>query len=299
MRRGNWKVVVAVLLVLGLGCWIWWNSKIGKEQKKSLSDNLKPTISVTSVNVNNIDDDKVSMTTKVVLKNPLPVEIKTDRLDYVVMIDSVKVIEEAYNKPITIRSSDSTTITLPMNLRIKPMNALLKRFDRNDTDSAQYILKAKMQVDVPIAGERKFDLNLDKRLPAVRLFKIKPQSVEVDKLGLKESSLDMVINIENPGVVPMKFADGSYSVTLDNDEAIEGRLEKTVVLPAKGSDDVAMHVDIKTGKAAKLAWKALFDKDGTPFKVDFKCKVISENEAFNNSNMAFKIQGTLDDLKKK
>ncbi len=154
-----------------------------------------PELSVASLNITDIDQDKISATSNVILRNNLPVEVKTNRLDYVIYIDSAKVIEDSYSKPITIRSSDTTAIRLPMEIMFREMTAVLKRFENKNIDSADYSMKATFQVDVPVAGERNFTMNFSKRLPALRLLKAKMRNIDIGKVGLKESSLDMIIDV--------------------------------------------------------------------------------------------------------
>jgi hypothetical protein len=58
-----------------------------------------------------------------------------------------------------------------------------------------------------------------------------------------------------------------------------------------------IHELSKTKQVGRMMWKTLFDKDETPFAVDFKCKLVSDNEMFNNSKIAMRTNGKLSDLK--
>jgi len=295
-RSGRkWIIALAIVALLFVGFWLWWrapHSAIRQEAQQ-----LKPQLSIASLNITDIDEDKISATSNIILRNNLPVEVKTKRLDYVIYIDSAKVIEDSYSKPITIHSSDTTAIRLPMEIMFRKMTAVLKRFENKNIDSADYTMKATFQVDVPIAGERNFTMNFSKRLPALRLLKAKMGDIDISKLGLQESSVDMTMNVQNPNAFPIKMKDGKYKFSLDNDQNImEGVMQKVVDIPAHGSAPVAMHVDMKTMKIPKLGWKMLFDKKDTHFKLNFSSKLMSENGMLNNSNMAFNMSGTLLEL---
>jgi len=296
MRRRKWLIALVIVALIIIGFWLWWrapHSAIKQEAEK-----LKPELKVASMNITDIDADKISATSKVIISSNLPLEVKTNRLDYVIYIDSAKVIEDSYTKPITIRSGDSTAINLPMEIMYKKITAVLKRFENEGVDSADYSMKATFQVDVPIAGERNFTMNFSKRLPALRLLKAKMGDIDIGKFGFKETDLNMVVNVTNPNVFPINMKDGKYKFSIDNDENVmEGVMEKVVSIPAHGTEPVAMHVDMKTMKVPKLGWKMLFDKKDTRFKMNFSCKLMSENGMLNNSNMAFNMSGTLDELK--
>lgn len=147
-------------------------------------------------------------------------------------------------------------------------------------------------------GERKFSMEFTKRLPVFRPPKLETEDVDVDSLGFDESKIDLVTQVANLNLFALKLKDGKYAFTVDNDIVMEGSLEKIIDIPAKGSSPVYMHLDLKTAKMGKFLWKMLFDKTGTPFKVNFRCKMLTDNNMLKNSNMVFNITGTLDELKK-
>lgn len=291
----KWLIALAIVAFLVAGFWLWWRAPHSAIKKEA--QHLKPGLSVASFDITDIDEDKISATSKVTLTNNLPIEVKTNRLDYVIYIDSAKVIEDSYSKPITIRSSDTAVIRLPMEIMFKKMGAVLKKFDDKKIDSADYTVKATFAVDVPIAGERNFTMNFSKKLPALRLLKPSLGNIDIGKFGLKESSLNMTLNIQNPNAFPIKMKDGKYAISIDNDKnVVEGAIA-TVNIPAHGTAPVIMQADIKTMKMPKLGWKILFDEKDTNFKLNFSSRLMSDNGMLNNSKMAFNMNGTLDELK--
>ena len=77
---------------------------------------------------------------------------------------------------------------------------------------------------------------------------------------------------------------------------IKGVLEKTVDIPARGSETISIQTDIKEVKMFKTGWDFIIDKKDTRYKSTFSCKLISDNNALNNSNMNMTIEGTLDEI---
>ncbi len=296
MRTRYWIIIIAVIALIAVALWFW---RSDSSPVKTASARFTPKLKVAFMNITDINSQRISILSKAVINNPLPVEVKTSRLDYEIFIDSLKVIKSSYDKPIVIKSSGDTEVELPLDILKKDMTAILKHFDDVKEDSADYTIKATIQVDVPIAGEKNFDVNMTKRLPAIRLPKLSAAKVDLDKLGLKQTSLGMSVLIENPNAFPIKIQDGRYAVTIDNSTPIKGNLEKIVNIPARGSERVSMQLDLKTGQVADAAWKFLFDKKNTTYKVDFTCKLISDNSFFTNSNLAMNAEGTLEDLKNK
>src|SRR5437763_16205974 len=96
----KWGIGLSVLLILVLGFIFWWRSPSSRSAKKNVVSHLAPRIGVTSMNITDIDKDRIKIKTKVSLKNPLPVNISAKGLTYQIYIDSEKVIQNDYSKPI-------------------------------------------------------------------------------------------------------------------------------------------------------------------------------------------------------
>ena len=296
--KKTWIVIIILVLLVGGGLW-WWNSRApsGKKQGKAVVEKLTPKVNVVNVSITHLDAEKIKGICTVKLDNPLPVAVTIEGLDYEVRIDSQRVVKDTYSVPIMVQSAGSSSVQIPMEIKAKPLSRLLKYYDDKNLDSATYGFKATARVKVPIAGKKSFAFNMNKKLPAIRLLKIKPGKIDIDKLGLKNTSMAMVVHVYNPGLIPMKLKDGKYGVTIAEDVRMDGVMEKIINIPAKGSQDVTVTLNMKTGKIGKLAWKALFDKKDTPFKINFSCKLIADNAIIKNSSMVFTVKGTLDELK--
>ncbi|MDD5461055.1 MAG: LEA type 2 family protein [Methylococcales bacterium] len=279
------------VLMLGYG---WWKFK----KTDSGEINLQPSLKVAAISNLDVGEEKVKMTSKIILSNPLPIHIKTDRLDYSVFIDSIKIVESSYNKPIRIYSLKDTTIEIPIDILKEPLARLLKYLEKNNKETAEYTVKADIKVDIPVIGEKKFFMEFSKRLPAFRPPKLEIEDVDVDSLGFDESKIDLVAQVANPNIFALKLKDGKYGFTVDNDIVMEGSLEKIIDIPAKSSSPVSIHLDLKTVKMGKFLWKMLFDKTGTPFNLKFRCKLLTDKDVLTNSHITFNIRGTLDKLKK-
>lgn len=296
MRRSYWIIIIIIFLaVLITTIWWWRRTQSGAAAGDTL--HLKPRIGLASFNITDIDRDRVKLDSKIVLHNPLPIALSTNRIDYDIFIDSIRIIQSTYDKPLSIKPGDSSVLEIPMEIMAGPLARVLTYFTKNQIDSADYSIKGKFLVDVPIAGERAVKVDFTKRLPAVKLLTAKAGKINVDKLGLKESRLDMVMEISNPNRFPVKIKDGKYKVTIDEKMKIDGALQNIVNIPPNGQQDVSMHLDIKTSSIGKLAWKMLFEKEDTRFQLHFKGKLIADNKAIDNSNMAFNMNGTLAELK--
>jgi LEA14-like dessication related protein len=290
----KYSLVLIVLIAVSLLGYGWWKFK----KTDSGAVNLQPSLKVAAIGDLDIGEEKAKMTSKIILSNPLPITIKTRQLDYSVFIDSIKVVQSSYDKPIRIYSLKDTTIEIPIEILKEPLARLIKYLEKNNKKTARYTVKAAIKVAIPVIGEKKFFMEFSKTLPAFRPPKLDIEDVDVNSLGFDESKIDLVARIANPNIFALKLKDGKYGFTVDKDIVMEGSLEKIIDIPPESSSPVSIHLDLKTVKMGKFIWKMLFDKTGTPFNFKFRCKLLTDKDVLKNSRITFNIRGTLDELKK-
>lgn len=224
-------------------------------------------------------------------------EINTHRLDFEIYIDSIKVIEAVYNKPIRIRPSNRTVIEMPMEILAESLTSVLKYFEENEIDSTSYSMESAFQVDVPIAGKKNFTIDVSKRLPALRLLKMQIEKADFNVFKPKKEGIDMIVRVTNPNLFPVEMKEGTFLFVTEDDLEMEGMLERIVDIPAQGSEDISVHVAVKENNILKVGWDILADKKDTRFTFAFNSKVSSENKMLDYSNMTMNVHGTLDELK--
>jgi LEA14-like dessication related protein len=157
-------------------------------------------------------------------------------------------------------------------------------------------LKARFAVDVPVAGNRNFSMDISKRLPTIQAPKVKVKNVDLNALRVKKEGVDMILEIRNLNGFPLKLRDASYAFAVEDDMELTGRLEKDVNIPAHSTENVSLHATVKEAKVLKVGWKLLTNKDDTHFTYKFRCKLASQNGILANSAMNTTIRGTLGEL---
>lgn len=293
-RNQLWIPVVIVLILAGLCTGIWYYFAKSPDKEAHI-ENLIPHVSMSRITITDIDGETIKFKANVVLANTFPVKLNTRRIQYQVYIDTAMIARSSYNDPIIINSNDSMRMDLPMEASVKRTLTILDELKKQQKDSADYRVKAQIYIDVPVSGERQFDVDLKKRLPAFWLPELKLADTDIKKLGLKESGIDLEFVVSNPNNFELKLKDSHLSVNIDETIDLEGTLED-LNLPAKGNQTVSVHLTIKTNKLGKAAWKLLFDKTHTRFYVVFKGKANADNHILNNTNLLVTARGTVAEM---
>lgn len=295
MKKRTWLVLLVLLLTAVGAVTVWWQ-RGGKKQLTEKVKDLTPSVTLLGMNIEHIDRENIRMLCRIRLGNPLPVDFKADSLQYQVFADSALVIKSTYTKPQSVKAKDTQVLDIPVEIKSSTLKRLIEQFDRKKTDSADYTVRAQFRTQVPLAGKRRFDVSLSKRLPAIRKIKAEPGKIRVRKPGLKDARIGMTVRVTNDNSFPINIVDGSYTMTVDRDLQLQGTLQPQVHIPARGTADVAMNMDIGTAKVPALGWKMLFRKKQTEWSMHFKGKLRSEMSMLDKTQLDMKMQGTLDDL---
>ena len=294
MRRSkNWLWAFAAVALALLILFIWQKDIFLNYGKKGGS---KPHISVKEIRVHDIGDDRIAMTARVMVSNPLLIQLNADSLVYALYIDSVPVMESRFVKRVSIKSLDSTMIVLPLDVDRSRLNTVFARFERNDSDSADYVLKTKLYLDVPVAGNKTFEKNETRRGPAFRPLKVKTNHRKIEKFGLKHSEVSVSLILENPNAFEIGVKDVDYDLTVGQDLHMRGDLHKTTLIGPRSTISLPLEMDVHTKNITRLAWQVLFEKSHTPFEIQLKCKIATDNDVFKDTRLNVKRSGRLDDL---
>lgn len=301
MKRG-W-IIVGLLLLLGFAGAFIWHNRLKTEaasEKGAYDGTLKPRLEISTLEVNDIDDEQIQLTVKLLIDNPLPVGFKANRLRYTVYMAKTPIIEEEYAKPIQIEPGDSTLVVLPMRLLMDKLKTVLNTLHEKGVDSTTYGIRAAFDLDVPILGERTFTQTLEEKRPTYYIPRLKIEDIDFGKVGLKQTEIAAKVSIENRNKYPYNFTDTRYTVSIDGKEIAEGAQPEPIFIKKQATTPVVFPVMVKPGQTLGLLPKMLFDKKNTPFVVKFHCKIIDKegNLAFKNSQFNTVIRGTLADFKR-
>ncbi len=307
-----WIGGIVGCLTFAIAVW-WWRSSLKPNPKadpstpqaivsnsvnKAKAKAAELTMQTAGMSITGIRGSNIDVQSRVIIKNPLPVAINLTGLNYVMKVEGTQAAQGSYKKPIQLPASGEQTITLPMTVSAKAIDAVNDKLEKQGRDTAVYSFINTVHTDLPIAGERQFNVTIEQRLPMVWLPELKPGDLDIKKFTLKNAGVKMTMHVTNPNSFAIRMKDGKYSMSIDGEHTMSSEMQEVVSLPAKQTVPVAMFLSTKTGKALELGWKALFDKKDTKYKLKFDGQVLSNEKLLQNASMHFTDEGTLDKLMK-
>lgn len=294
MRNGKWiGIIIGIVILAGIGVW-WWNSSASDPAQEKMAEELTPEINVTNLRITDINQEHINVNSEIIIKNPFPVEFNSSSMEYKVFIDSILVIEDVYNEPVTVASSDSTAIEVPMEIKRDPMGKVMDYFEKESVDSAYYELESSVTLDVPIEGEEEFSMKIGDTLPTFQMMDTKIQDAETNLLSSDEG-IDLVLRMSNPNHYPTDVRNGSFNFIIKDELEVTGHLDD-IRIPAGGTRDVTVHAEKKWGSITQAGKDYIFNQDDTRFSFYFSATMHSDNEVLNETEMNLEMHGTLSEL---
>jgi len=289
-KKRGWLIALTVLTIITVGI-VWFLSNHDPKEE------LLPSLTVMNISITDMDEDMIDVTAKIGIHNPLPVDLSASSLRYSMYIDSNRIAESTWDEPVKVEGGDSSVMSLPVQVDVKKLTSALKKLKEEKRDSANYTIKAVVTLDVPIAGKEQINLDETKRLPAFLMPNVHVKDIDITKVKLKESTMGVAVQIDNPNVFPLRFKDVNYEARINQEHTMHGTVPGVTEIGAQSSNQIPINVSVNNLKMGKLAWKALFDKKDTHVDVLLTCQLLSKNPMLQNSKMVTRASGTLEEVK--
>lgn len=286
-------VILFLLIAVGVAFYFY------KSKNANPVSGLKPKVEMSISKITHVTDSTMDMSLKLLVDNPLPVGMALKNFRYSVKINGVEVIESDYADSLTLKSRDTTVVTLPTTIKLKKLVAISKKGTAAGEDSADYHFAADLNLKKPFLGKDTFHVAQDKRLPLIRLPKVEMEDFDVEKFRLSNSEISIKMKLTNPNPFSIEFRDPTYAFDLGNQKGLaKGSVKGVTEVKARSSQIFEIPVEVGMGKALKTTGALIFKGKSLPYKMYFKCKLVSDSDIMKNSDMSMVMEGELNDLQK-
>ncbi len=288
-RKKSIFLVIGLIVVVGI---IYAIVKF-KQSDKKVADYIVPKLTLTQMQLTNLTAQRADVKMKMIIDNPAPVGFSIDSLYYVVSIAGQEVARTTYPDSLRLEAKDSTQVTLPLTLYYDKLKELTDRLANEGQDSVTYRVNATIFSTTKLIPKDKFNLQVEKKLPLVTVPEIKITDLKVKDLKFKGATLQVETAVRNRNVFALGFKDMSYTIKIEDNEAIEGSKPGTVNIPAKGTATFTIPVQL----TFKEMGKTLIDlvKEGKDVSYDLKLRteLVSQSNLIKDSKINLSSSGKL------
>jgi LEA14-like dessication related protein len=92
------------------------------------------------------------------------------------------------------------------------------------------------------------------------------QRVDIERISFSGIAARFIFSVENPNPIGLDLARLGYQITIDGHQLAEGRGDQPLAVPARGTGELALPVEIKFVEFAE-SLAALFEKDIVPYGI--------------------------------
>jgi len=288
----KWLVILILIVALALAVWYFF-----KKSKPDPVTGLKPHVEMSIARISDVTDSTIKIDLKTLVYNPLPVGMHLKNINYVVKMNGKTIVEDHYNKPLEVKATDSSLLTLPAKVKIRNLRVEGDEVAAKGQDSADYHFKTILHFEKSFLGKDSLVLEMDKRLPLYRIPMIKMAGYDFKKLGLKESDIVVKVEVTNLNPFSLEFQDPKYAMDLGKQKRFaEGAVTGITKVKSKSKHIYEIPLSVSLGKVIKAGAQMIGKGKELPFTFYFKSKIKSENDVLNNSDINLIMDGELKDV---
>ncbi|PSR53083.1 hypothetical protein AHMF7605_05860 [Adhaeribacter arboris] len=299
-KSRNWiigLIILAVLLAIGYAV-----IKFQRSDKK-VADYIIPKLTLTSMQLTNLTAEKADVKMGMIIDNPAPIGFTMDSLYYEVFIADQQVARTTYPDTLRLEAKDSTKITLPLTLYYDKLKEVTDRLAQQKQDSVNYRVNATIFSKTKLIPKDKFNLKVEKRLPLVTIPEVKITDIKINDLKLKGATMQVAATVRNRNVFALGLKDIAYSVKLEDNEAVEGTKPGTIQIPAKGTTNFTIPVQLTFKEMGKTLLDIIKEGKDVSYDVKMKTELVTKSNILQDSkinlNSTGKLKTVLDAVKEK
>lgn len=289
------KVIFSIIGVAILAGLIYLVVKY-QQSDKEMADYVVPQLQLAQMQLINLTDERADMKMNMVIDNPAPVGLNIDSLHYTVYIEGNEVVKTTYPDSLQIDANDTATISLPLTIYYDKLQSVLDALEQQGKDSVVYKINATIFSDIDIIPKDRFDLEVERRLPLIRMLEIDVTDLKVEDLNFSGATMKVEALVKNKNVYSVGFEDMYYRLQIEDNELLEGAKPGTVNIPAKDAATITIPVELNF----KELGKGLYDliRKGDELRYDFRLstEMVSDEHILEESEITLNATGQIKTL---
>lgn len=289
-------LTILFLIIASLAVFFSWRFVDYQRVKSPHKTFLLPRAELSIVEITSLTAEKTEMTVKVLLKNQLPFSFTADSLQYRIFINGVEVIKSHHKKTITLESSDTSWISLPLTILSHQLKSILNASERKDLDSVEYRLHATFFTDIVV--RKKFDVDINRLLPLIYIPELTSEHIQVDSLNFSRAAILLNVSIKNQNVFPIKAKSIAYKFAIEDHEWIEGIIPGVTDIKEQSITELQIPIRISFKEVGRTLFDLLKKGKNVKYNLELRFRIDSENHSVMNSKVILKSSGSVKSLMK-
>jgi LEA14-like dessication related protein len=257
---------------------------------------LIPRLALSQVEIASVTTEKTELKAKIVIKNQMPLPFVIDSIRFVFSIDSDVVAKSLYNKIITLRGNDSSSIELPITIFNQVIGTGAKTHTLNQIDSVVYRFQGTIYTNIPLI--KQFNIDIKKLSPRFRIPDIQAGHIIVDTLNFTTALIQIPLAITNANAFSLKAKNIAFEFTIDGKNWLKGLVPGMTDIRAANVTELQIPVRISIKETIRTLFRLLKHGNSVQYTIRLICTIESEHPMVKNSKVRFENTGSVKALLK-
>lgn len=219
----------------------------------------KPTASVTSVSIERLSSEAVTLRLDVKLSNSNSFDLKTAGVDLSLLINNNKlasIVQPDANLSLPAKGNNKTQLYVTLTYA-EVIDSVGSLAGKSEID---YGIEGKIAINLPVIGDYNIPVKYAGVLPIPKQPEVAFKNFSVDSVGFSEAKLSIELEVSNPNVFTINLANVSYQVKLQSKSLGYGEVA-SVTLPQGEERSISIPLTIKVSDMGTSLYKLLASSD--------------------------------------
>lgn len=258
---------------------------------KDLSNIQKPSVRYSSMSIQDMSFDDVTLLFDFEVDNPNSFGVSADQYQYEFFINGTEFVTGIQNENVRIESESKSIIQVPVSLTFSEVyNTISLAVNR---DSISYRISSEVRFDIAGVSQQRVPVSAEGELPIPKLPKIELSNFNVNELSFSGAEMVASFRVENPNSFGISFADASYNLEVNEKEWLDTTLERSIELGGSESELITIPIRLNSSQMGSVLFDMLRGEKEFPYNLTGSARISADLPGFDGFEvLPFNISGT-------
>lgn len=258
---------------------------------KDLSNIQKPSVRYSSMSIQDMSFDDVTLLFDFEVDNPNSFGVSADQYQYEFFINGTEFVTGIQNENVRIESESKSIIQVPVSLTFSEVyNTISLAVNR---DSISYRISSEVRFDIAGVSQQRVPVSAEGELPIPKLPKIELSNFNVNELSFSGAEMVASFRVENPNSFGISFADASYNLEVNEKEWLDTTLERNIELGGSESELITIPIRLNSSQMGSVLFDMLRGEKEFPYNLTGSARISADLPGFDGFEvLPFNISGT-------
>lgn len=254
-------------------------------------DVKKPEASVTSVAIQDISLEAVTLLVDVNIANPNAFKLNTAGFDLDLIINQSKLVTLAQpDASLSLPAKGSNNMTLPVTLTFDQVLSSIRSL--SDKSEVDYGIEGKVAIHLPVLGDIDIPVDYAGVLPVPKQPEVEVKNFNLESIGVNGAEVSVDLEVANPNVFDLNLSDLNYALAIEGKPVGQGNI-KAIDLPQGEKRDLTIPLSIGMSDMGMSLYRLMTSSDPINVDVNIGANVGTSLEGWKSIPLQYQTQQTL------